>query len=211
MTGLSNNSGRAAISAPPRVTEPGTATAPGPARASSRRKQGPTAERIAKMITLIEELRLRPMTLADMGDHLKFSPPGTRKYLGELRAAHLVDEDAAPITRERTYTIVDDGPRVKAFIASMSGDGNVPTRRGAPSNLDVAKRDPARHFPLLADDAHYSVRIRRAPVAPDPLALPEGFFKPSRIDDEPLERTPAAQVARSSFPVPNSAAFVVPT
>lgn len=175
------------------------------------RKKGPTALRVTNTKALIDQLRDRDMTRNDMGEFMQFSPSGVRKYLAELRAAHVVEvlDDHDPITGQELYGLTADADLVQSFIESLDLVARPASRGGAPTHLQQALRDKSRSFHLMVDDSFYSVRIRRTAVAPDPLALPVDFFRPAAMI---CASPPCAHFAKPaptapSFPVPDRSCF----
>jgi hypothetical protein len=61
------------------------------------------------------------------------------------------------------------GAGVRAFVPRVAPAA--PARPVAPRQTPecIAAREPGRRFHILADDAHYPVRISREPAARDPL------------------------------------------
>lgn len=166
--------------------------------------------RVAKTKELIDELRERNMTRNDMGEFMQFSPSGVRKYLADLRAAHIVEviDEHDPVTGQELYALIDNADQVQAFIDSLEAIARPCAGGGAPTQLQMALRDKSRTFHLMQDDAFYSVRIRRGAIAPDPHALPADFLRPAAVKADPLPpRAKVAQAAPVGFPVPSSYKF----
>lgn len=165
-----------------------------------------TTQRIDNMKRLVEELSRRLMTPTDIGQFLEFSPSGVRKYLADLREACIVEAQTTDFqTDQLNYGLIEDKTMVDAYLASLDT-----IRIGAPSrrmksNVDLALRDKSRSFHLLRDDAYYSVRVSKAQVAPDPLALHRDFFKasdaslPATVRGEPV--VPAAPTGFAALDV----------
>lgn len=166
-----------------------------------------TDERSANFKRIISMLRTGPLTRSMVADFLGIDVKLASKYLCDLGRAGVTrfkSQKVAGIGKIVRHRLSANVEAVDSFLARLDAP-----RKSSPTRVRVSD-DPARHFHLIFTGA----MIHPEPVAtpePDPLALPPLFFRPVRLDDEPLPRAPAAQVARSSFPAPNSAAFVVPT
>jgi len=129
-------------------------------------------ERIERLRILVNALYAGPLTREEMGDLLKIGPSGVRKYLVELRGK-VAEKGAAG---EQRCSLTLTAAEAADYLASLAAQAATrpPVRRL--SDFDKAARDPARHFHILADDAHYAIRLRRAPIVRDPLV--EAFFGP---------------------------------
>lgn len=175
MTGLPSNQ---PLALPASVS---TSTSSRPARKAGLAGAKRTTQRIEATRRLVEELRLRKMTRADMAMFLNFSPSGVRKYLADLRASSLVEVDGEHEvgTGNEQYCLVSDEQLIDSFLAGLAELRKTAPTRIKKSNVDLALRDKTRHIHIIHDDAYYAVRVRRVEVAPDPRALPKDFFKPS--------------------------------
>lgn len=154
-----------------------------------------TAARIIKLKSLIAELGRRRMLRDEICSFLKFAPSGARKYIKDLREVGLITLD------EIGYGLIDDQARVDSFLAHLDANAKSPSNLGGrPSALAQAQGDSKRKFHVMRDDEYFAVRVRRAPIAPDPLALPREFFAPPVAcgDAEPLEVSPP-QVKLTGF------------
>jgi hypothetical protein len=123
-----------------------------------------TAARIQKIRDLITTLQARQLRRDELGNILKVGPSGVRKYLSDLR--DLVE--VVFVGGEALCRLVA-GAAVQAFLSSLATAA--PARPVAPRQTPecIAAREPGRRFHILADDAHYPVRISREPAARDPL------------------------------------------
>lgn len=131
-----------------------------------------TAGRIENIRTLIATLQMRALTRSEIGDLLKVGPSGVRKYLADLAGKVAFDYDAG-----RQYCrLVIGAEEATAYLAQLAIGAAARPASGRLTDFDKAVRDPARHFHILADDEHYAIRLRRAPVVRDPLVA--AFFGP---------------------------------
>lgn len=175
--------------------------APPRAACVEERNNKQVAKRIDNMKRLVDELGLRLMTPADMGQFLGFSPSGVRKYLADLREARILEAHGTDFVSGRmNYGVVDDPAQVAAFLAGLaSARKDAPSRR-MKSNVDLALSDKSRHFHLLQDDAYYAIRVSKVVVAPDPLALHRDFFKASGASlPAAVRATPVIPAAPTGF------------
>lgn len=175
----------------------------------SRKRHRSQQSRIDNTVRLIAEFRTREMTRRDVMALFTFSENGAGRYLREMLEGGIIeiarfDNPGARTPGHPVYVLTADDEAIAAFMAATS------IQTGTKCATQKAKSDKRRTLHVMHDDAYFQVKMHRAPVAADPLALPGGFFKPAQSDDEPMPRAVAAPVARSSWPVPNSAAFVVP-
>lgn len=180
---------------------------PGTAPVKSPRKGRYDATRVTNFKRLIEMLRKQNMNRAQASEALGISVQNASKYFCDLGKQGVTicgaDPDALRSGRRISHSLTENGEAIDAFLATL----DLP-RRAMPKKVR-ASEDPTRHLHLIF--AGVMGHTEQAAPAPDPLALPKAFFRPVRLDDEPLPRAPAVQVTRSSFPMPDSAAFVVPT
>lgn len=132
-----------------------------------------TAGRIERICNLVRAFQARgAMTRAEIGDVLKIGPSGVRKYLTDL------GENVAfgYIGGQQLCRLTLGADEAAAFIVQLTTEAAGRPRPVRPSDFDIAKRDPARRFHILADDEHYPIRIRRDQVVRDPLVA--AFFGP---------------------------------
>ncbi|QJD98623.1 ArsR family transcriptional regulator [Massilia forsythiae] len=134
---------------------------------------GNTAARLEKIRKLVTALQAGEMMREDIASLLKVGPSGVRGYINDLRGAGVmgiaryVDGTAYALGRA-VYCILMDAEQAAAYLAGLAA---LPVARagGGRSGLEVAARDPSRHFHILRDDEPYSVRVSRKPTARDPL------------------------------------------
>lgn len=139
------------------------------------------ARRIERMKSLVAALQKEDLARDQIAALISVGPSGTRKYLTALNAAGILEYrgPADPAQRYASppiYGLVKSSARVAAFLAAVCA-GKV--KHGSGKAKAKKKPDPTRHFHIMADDAAFLVRVRRAPVGPDPLALPPAFFRPA--------------------------------
>lgn len=129
-----------------------------------------TAERIKRIRNLISALQTKPLTRDEIGAVICLGQSGVSKYLAELRGKYELGLSAgAQVCR---LTISEEEAR--AYIAGLVAKSLARPTRATASKLAVAAKDPARHFHILEDDEHFTIRINRAPAARDPLVA--AFF-----------------------------------
>lgn len=114
-----------------------------------------------------------------------------------------------PKTKRRSHTGLQPfSVNIQRLIAEyIAGIG---TRPKAPTRVNPKQADKSRHFHVMHDDAAFKVKLHRAPAAPDPMALPAGFFAPRQADPEPRLAMPVIPPKPQGFPVPGEYRFQVP-
>jgi hypothetical protein len=111
------------------------------------------------------------MTRDQIAGLLGMGPSGARKYVADLNGLTSLTFVGA----EQFHRWTANANKTRAFMASLDALAARPMR--APRTaLSIATRDPSRHFHILADDEHFSVRVSRCAPARDPMALPVAFF-----------------------------------
>ncbi|MFZ3286582.1 MAG: ArsR family transcriptional regulator [Telluria sp.] len=160
-------------------------------------------ERANNIRRLIAEITAREMSRDEIHTFLGFSPSGCRKYINPLHDAGVIEIARRLGASKRSlgqpvYCISSDAKRVTRFLAGLATN-EPPPPRGARTQLEIAQRDPTRHFHLLRDDIGYQVRVSRNHVKRDPLALPPEFFAPSPGYCERRITEPVEQVRVTGF------------
>lgn len=138
-----------------------------------------TALRTERLLLLVAALQTRQLMREDIGEILQVSPSGVRKYIKDLGAAIEVDhyvDGTAKFIGFPVYRLAMTQEEARAYLASLAAAPAARPVRASASALSVASQDPTRRFHILADDAHYAVRVNRSPVARDPLVA--AFFGP---------------------------------
>lgn len=123
---------------------------------------GRTAERIAKIRKLLAALLSRPQSRDELGNLLQVGPSGVRKYLADLRGK----VEQIYIAGQACIRLVMSTEEARAYLASLIVLARPARTRTA---LSLARRDPSRHFHIMADDKHYQVRVLRKIPAIDPI------------------------------------------
>jgi|GEM_PF-6605907 len=162
----------------------------------------------ANLRDLIGHLSAGPMGIAEARAAIKLSTSGARKYFHDLIAAGIVESGRESLTVPLAYCLTTDAARVATYIASLGHPVFAPNPRR--SSVARVQRDASRHIHVMHDDAHFAVRIRRMPVAPDPLALDRAFFRPPVADAAPRLAMPVIPPKPQGFPVPGDYRFMVP-
>jgi len=137
-----------------------------------------TAARIEKIRMLVLALQQKPMSRDEICNLLELSPPGVRKYLVDLaeRVKPVESDDGAVI-------VLAIGPdQVEAYLTHLAGQ--VAARPVVPprSPEGIAARDSSRHFHILADDAHYAIKVSRATPKRDPYVAALFGTGPARME-----------------------------
>lgn len=131
---------------------------------------------------LIAELRVRNMLAAEIASFFCFSLSGAQKYIRDLRDALVIEPDrradgTATCPGKPVYRLSPDTEHVQQFVLNLDQPiKRTPSQLSPRSKVEIASRDPNRHFHIIRDDIQYPVRVSRAAVAPDPYALPRPFF-----------------------------------
>jgi Mn-dependent DtxR family transcriptional regulator len=134
-----------------------------------------TLDRIAAMRRLTKLLGKGEMRRDDIAHRMKMSQSGCRKYLADLTDGAIVALSRREPVKSRhigqpVYKLIATAEKIEQFLQ----DAVTVVPEDEPRKV---KTTPGRHFHIMADDTHYSVRVSRAPVAPDPFALPVEFFR----------------------------------
>ena len=143
---------------------------------------GQTIQRMERLRTLVTELLTRDLPADELAWVLKLSPSGARKYIGDLTAAGVIAlatpvGGAVPVSG-RVYTLAVTPEQAQVYLASLTTTAPVRAARESKSSLSIAGRDPSRRFHIMQDDAPFSIRVSRAPVARDWLVT--AFFGAGR-------------------------------
>lgn len=143
---------------------------------------GQTIQRMERLRTLVTELLARDLPADELAWVLKLSPSGARKYVGDLTAAGVIAlataVGGAGSASGRVYTLAVTPEQAQAYLASLATTAPVRAARESKSALSIAGRDPSRRFHIMQDDAPFSIRVERAPVARDWLVT--AFFGAGR-------------------------------
>ncbi|WP_323142750.1 hypothetical protein [Massilia phyllosphaerae] len=121
-----------------------------------------TAARLARLRILVGAFLNGEMTRGDMADLLQLSLSGIRPYIKDLRHIITVDRWIDPTTYspgDPVYRLAVSAVEATAYMDTLGDAPGVLQMR--PSTMDIAARDPRRHFHILSDDEHYAVRISR--------------------------------------------------
>lgn len=136
-----------------------------------------TATRLTRLRILVGAFLNGEMTRGDMADLLQLSLSGIRPYIKDLRHIIVVDRYIDPTTYspgDPVYCLAVTAAEATAYMATLGNAPAAPPVRAARSEMSKAQRDPYRHFHIMADDAHYAIRVSRAAPARDPLVA--AFF-----------------------------------
>lgn len=141
---------------------------------------GQTIQRMERLRTLVTELLARDLPADELAWVLKLSPSGARKYVADLTAAGVIAL-ATPVdgaVSGRVYTLAVTPEQAQVYLASLATTAPVRAVRESKSALSIAGRDPSRRFHIMQDDAPFSIRVERSPVARDWLVT--AFFGAGR-------------------------------
>lgn len=136
-----------------------------------------TAMRTERLLALIAAFQTRHLMREDIGEILKVGPSGVRKYIKDLGAAIEIEryvDGTAKFIGFPVFRLAMTAEEAKAYVAGLASDQTVLPGRPSASALNIAAKDPSRHFHILADDTHYAVRLSRTPAMRDPLVA--AFF-----------------------------------
>jgi hypothetical protein len=133
-----------------------------------------TAARIEKIRSLVTALTAGQLSRAEIADLLKMGQSGVRKYLVDLRGMVEQGYDGGQLMVRLVVSAEAAGEFLAGLSVQKSG------RAARPSDFSIAVRQPGRHFHILADDAHYAIRVSRAPAMRDPLVA--AFFGAGRME-----------------------------
>ena len=139
---------------------------------------GQTIQRMERLRTLVNELLTRELPADELAWVLKLSPSGARKYVSDLTAAGVIVL-ATPVAGAgpapgRVYTLAVTPEQAQAYLAGLASAAPVRAARESKSTLSIAAREAGRRFHIMQDDAPFSIRVSRAPVARDWLVA--AFF-----------------------------------
>lgn len=131
-----------------------------------------TRARIERMRDLVSALMVRAQRRDDIANMLKLSPSGVRKYLAELGSRVTIArfEDETSTSRGMpVYCLTISIEQAQAYLLQLGAMPRARAAKGQRSAMSIAAHDPSRHIHIMADDAHYAVRLHTAPAARDPL------------------------------------------
>lgn len=129
-----------------------------------------TAARVEKLRILINALLANQMERDAIGQLLQVGPSGVRKYIAELGAmvTRRVDVSAA-LESVTVYRLAITAAEAQAYLDDLTSNTCARAVVEPKSSLLAAARDPSRHFHIMRDDAHFSVRVSRTPPMRDPM------------------------------------------
>lgn len=140
-----------------------------------------TAARAERLRNLVNALLLDELESDEISEILQVGPSGARKYLAELGDMIMIHRriDATPTSKGLPiYRLAITADEAREYLDSLAaGPASRPVKQPA-SALAMAARDPRRHFHILADDTHYSIRPNRTPPMRDPMVA--AFFGAGR-------------------------------
>lgn len=133
-----------------------------------------TRRRIDNIRLIIATLPTREMDSDDICALLKFSPSGARKYIGELLAHSIIEvarylDATATYPGRPAYRLAPNQVAINEFLARL--EKNTVSARPDPGPKPLFPQVPGRNFHIMGDDAHFAVRIHRAPAFRDPLVV----------------------------------------
>jgi hypothetical protein len=100
-----------------------------------------------RLRVLVTALQIKSLTRDEMAGVLQMGPSGVRKYLVDLAGLTIGE------------------PETRTFLASLAAVAPVQSGRRTKTALSIATQDPARHFHILQDDEHYTIRpVRGIPA-----------------------------------------------
>ncbi|HBI70696.1 MAG TPA: transcriptional regulator [Massilia sp.] len=139
---------------------------------------GQTIQRMERLRTLVTELLTRDLPADELADALKLSPSGARKYVADLTAAGVIAL-AIPVNGtvsvvRRVYTLAVTPEQAQDYLVGLATTAPARAARESKSALSFAAREAGRRFHIMQDDAPFSIRVSRAPVARDWLVA--AFF-----------------------------------
>ena len=134
------------------------------------------------MMQLVAELSDRNMSREEICEFLMMGRTGANKYVALLLSHGIVSLTACGSSQ--AFALIGDEDRVKNFV-DFTGQMFKDYRQKAKQKIVVTPAylkdaDPSRHFHIVIHDTRHFVLIDKAPVAPDPLALPAAFFASAR-------------------------------
>jgi len=122
-----------------------------------------TAARVEKIRKLIHSLQQGDMSRDEICDLLEMGPSGVRKYLADLAGR----VKAVVAGGETIVHLAIDADQAEAYLDQLAAQAS-PRPAVLPRSPEwIAARDRTRHFHILEDDAHYSIRVSRAAPARD--------------------------------------------
>jgi len=140
---------------------------------------GRTTARLASLRKLVEALAVREMTRSEIAKLLGIGESAARTYIADLREHLTILHCEALITwplSPGVYRLTASPEAITAYLESMDAATARPARA---SSMEIAARDPRRHFHILGDDEHYAVRVSRAAPARDPMVA--ALFGPAPV------------------------------
>lgn len=141
-----------------------------------------TAARLASLRNLVNALTVREMTRAEIAKLLGIGESAARTYIADLREHLTILHCEAAITwplMPGVYRLTASPDAIAAYLNGMDAATARPARS---SSMEIAARDPRRHFHILGDDEHYAVRVSRAAPARDPMVAALFGAGPARME-----------------------------
>lgn len=161
--------------------------------------------RIENMTRLVAEFRTRELTRRDGVALFDFSQNGAGKYCNDLLNGEIIEisrftEHSAKTPGRPVYWLTASEEKIADFLAKVA------VKTGNAEQFKKAKVDKSRQFHVMHDDTAFKVKLHRAPVAADPMALPADFFRPPAMI---FVSPPCAHFAMPVIP-PKPQGFPVP-
>lgn len=139
-----------------------------------------TERRIDNFRRLLAELGSREMYFNEIMSLLQFSNSGTRKYITELREAHVIVfvrcDKGYPFVQRSTYRLSPNKEAVDAFLAIIHKPNCERYKKKVRDDLADGNK---RTVHVMEDDAHFAVRLSKVTVRRDPLV--EFLFGPAKV------------------------------
>jgi hypothetical protein len=139
-----------------------------------------TTARIENLRNLVSALINGELERDEIGQVLQVGPSGIRKYLAELGDKLEVSRYTDPAPGFKgfpVYRLSISPDAAREYLDSLAAAESRP-RNESTSAIAIAARNPARHFHIMRDDTHFSVRICRTPPMRDPMVA--AFFGAGR-------------------------------
>jgi len=139
-----------------------------------------TAARAANLRKLVEALTVREMPRGEIAKLLGIGESAARTYIADLREHLTILHCEAAVTwplKPGVYRLTASPEAIAACLESLGGV--TAARPARSSSMEIAARDPRRHFHILGDDEHYAVRVSRAAPARDPMVA--ALFGPAPV------------------------------
>lgn len=142
-----------------------------------------TTRRIERICNLVTTLLERDLARDEVATLLAVTPSGARKYVGDLRAAGVIESaryvgGTKTALGEPVYTLTMTAEKAREYLESLTTSAPARAAKQSKSAMSIASRDPSRRFHIMHDDAPFSIRVSRTPVARDWLVT--AFFGAGR-------------------------------